>query len=85
MLSPEWTTGDGSGGSEELIEGVASKQHCYDICSTRTKDGVFASGATIDAATEKRCFCEFGQNAVASSNVYINSVIKRRTYIGAFL
>eukprot|EP00493_Phyllostaurus_siculus_P019218 UN19523 len=58
-----WKVGDGVGGTEVKIGTFKSKVHCYAMCRSRTKNGVLANGATVDSATGKICYCEFGMKS----------------------
>ncbi len=72
-----WAIGDGIGGTEVRIGLVASKQDCYVICSKTMKNGQLANGATIDVATNKNCYCEFGMNKRNTNKKWTSTFIVR--------
>ena len=54
-----------------------SKVHCYAMCRSRTKNGVLANGATVDSATGKTCYCEFGMKSRNSVKKWTTTFITR--------
>ena len=73
--SISWFYGDGIGGSEENIGQVAGREECVFKCSTRRQNGRLANGATLDAATETKCYCEFNQRGRSGGRRWINAYI----------
>ncbi|XP_065051247.1 uncharacterized protein LOC135680930 isoform X2 [Rhopilema esculentum] len=74
---PQWTRGDGSGGSEEKIGVFANKEECYAKCSGRKKNGKLANGVTVDTKTGKNCYCEYGMKGRNSAQHWTSTFIKR--------
>ena len=72
-----WATGDGKGGSEQRIGTVENKEECYRKCLTRKRYGQLANGATVDAATGRICYCEYGQTRRNANRNWINTYIRR--------
>eukprot|EP00795_Rhopilema_esculentum_P015293 gene15293-6507_t len=77
----KWERGDGTGGSEVNIGKVTNAAECVAKCSSRKKNGKLANGATVDAATQKRCYCEFGQTGRNSAASWQNTFIRPRSAI----
>ena len=73
-----WAYGDGSGGPEENIGKVSGPAQCVERCMNRRKNGKVANGVTVDAATQKSCYCEYGQTGRTSSRSWKNTYIPRR-------
>ena len=75
-----WARGDGQGGSEEHIGTVTNAAECVVKCYSRKRNGKFANGATIDSATQKSCYCEYGQTGRNSASNWKNTFIRPRKY-----
>ena len=72
----KWVTGDGTGGSEVNIGKVTNAAECVAKCSSKKKNGKLANGATVDAATKTKCYCEFGQSGRNSAASWRNTFIR---------
>ena len=46
-------------------------------CLTKMRNGKLANGVTVDAATGKSCYCEYGQTGRNGSGSWKNTFIKR--------
>ena len=46
-------------------------------CLTKRRNGKLANGVTVDAATGKSCYCEYGQTGRNGSGSWKNTFIKR--------
>lgn len=73
-----WGTGDGTGGPEENIGKVINAAECVVKCCSRRKNGKLANGATVDAATQTTCYCEYGQTGRSSATTFRNTFIRPR-------
>ena len=58
-----WKLGGGNGGTEQYVGRLSNKEECVDRCRSRSKNGVPANGATVDWATQRMCYCQFGQTS----------------------
>ena len=71
--------GDGIGSSEiKQHKEFSSKEDCYAFCSISSKDGKNANGVTVDAATERKCYCEFGMTSRNSLTIWKSAFIDKR-------
>ena len=75
MFFSGWESGDGIGGTEVYIGQVTNNDKCIEKCRKRSKNGKTANGATVDALTEKKCYCEYGQTGRNSNWKWINTFI----------
>ena len=73
-----WSYGDGTGGSEENIGKVTNAAECVTKCFSRKRNGKLANGATVDAATGKTCYCEYGQTGRNNAKSWKNTFIRPR-------
>ncbi len=81
-----WGIGDGIGGTEVRVGIVKSKEDCYAICRTRTKNGVLANGATVDTKTGTNCYCEFGMKKRNTVKKWSSAFIIRCKFLfGSFI
>ncbi|XP_065055525.1 SCO-spondin-like isoform X2 [Rhopilema esculentum] len=76
ITTPSWSRGDGTGGPEENIGKVSNKEECIAKCLKKSRNGKPANGATVDAATEKSCYCEYGQTGRNSASSWKNTFIR---------
>ncbi len=74
FIAGEWEIGDGKGDGYEVHIGTfPDKEACYLYC----KYQMSADGATVDAPTEKKCYCEYGMKQRNSNTDWKSSFIKR--------
>ncbi len=74
LIAREWEIGDGLGnGREKYVGTFPNKEACYLYC----KYHMSADGATVDAPTEKKCYCEYGMTRRNSNSDYKSSYIRR--------
>ena len=74
----DWRNGDGTGGPEEFIGTFSGPAQCVEQCINRKKNGKVANGVTVDAATQRKCYCEYGQTGRTSSTSWKNTYIPRK-------
>ena len=54
-----WKIGDGTGGFEKMIGTFSGPKECVTKCRRYRYRGRKPNGATVDANTGKKCYCEF--------------------------
>ena len=54
-----WRTGDAISNLEKYIGKFNSPEVCFRKCKKYTHEGKKPNGATVDAATGQKCYCEF--------------------------
>ena len=77
-INVDWRNGDGTGGPEEFIGKFSGPVECVKKCIDRRKNGKIANGVTVDAATQRNCYCEYGQTGRTSSTSWKNTYIPRK-------
>ena len=55
---------------------MKNRNECFIKCSHRRRNGKLANGATVDAATGKLCYCEYGQTGRNNARRWKNTFIR---------
>eukprot|EP00794_Sanderia_malayensis_P014987 gene14987-16533_t len=75
----QWISGNGIGGTETYIGVYSSKEACILECSKRSKDGVYANGATYTNSSCS-CYCEFGMTGRSGAELTSSYIFPSCTF-----
>lgn len=80
-----WKPGGGKGGTNDYVGRLINKDECKERCRSKSKDGVPANGATVDWATQRTCYCQYGQTDRDTDSSLMNIHIRPCEIISLYL